>query len=135
MAYLAFTEFAGGALHAADASPVVDAQRRNDTGFSPLEWSVIAIAHRDRLSTLREPGRISVVMGAVFGGKRNPRLADPRLEALRRIAVLTWHYGYVVPSSAVRAFLAADYSLDQYETLVSSVSVGRAAARQSRLRR
>lgn len=133
MAYLAFTELAGGTPGA--VAPALEPDRVRTTGFSALEWSVIAIARRDRMSTLREPGPISIAMGVVFGGQRDPRLADPRLEALRRMAVLTWHRGYVVPTSEVRAFVAAGFTIDQYETLVSSISAGRAAAHRERFRR
>ena len=93
--------------------------------LSALEWSVVAVARGDRLSSLREPSRLSIALGTVFGGKPNPRLADTRLEALRRMAVLSWHYGYVVASTEIRAFEAAGYSLDQYEILLASISVAR----------
>lgn len=133
MAYLAFAETTGGpspvAAHVADRT--VDRAK----SFSGLEWSVIAIAERDRLSSLREPGAISVAMGAVFGGKRhNPKFADQRLETLRRMAVLSWHYGYVVPGDAVQDFVAGGFTLDQYETLVDSISATRRTA-QSRNRK
>ena len=128
MAYLAFAETAGGhivdtALHRL-AKPIVDAT------FSALEWSVVAIARRDRLSSLRSPGRLSIALGAVFGDRTNPRLADEKLEALRRMSVLSWHHGYAVPSAEVRAFSAAGWSLDQYETLLKSISAGRTARNQ-----
>ena len=32
----------------------------------------------------------------------NPSLANEKLEALRRMAVLTWHYGFTVPGEDVR---------------------------------
>ncbi len=128
MAYLAFTELAGGTdQQLSDVAITPSEQRR--TGFSALEWSVVAIARRDRLSTLRQPGRMSMAMGALFGGVRDPRLADPQLEALRRIAVLTWHRGYSVAPSDVAAFTAAGYSLDQYHALVGSCSVQKMAVR------
>ena len=57
-----------------------------------------------------------------------------KLEALRRMAVLAWHHGYVVPSWDLRAFVAAGYTIEQYETLLKSISAGR-AARQQRIRR
>lgn len=93
--------------------------------FSGLEWSVIALARRDRIASLREPGRIATALRAVFGTARPGRLADGRLEALRRIAVLAWHHGYAVPVSELRAFLAAGFSSDQYEMLQTSVALGR----------
>lgn len=123
MAYLAFPETGGAPAAAALTSPTRDAT------LSTLEWSIVALAERDRVSSLRTPGRIAVAMAALFGGSHNPRLADPRLEALRRMAVLTWHYGYTVPSAAVKEFVAAGFSSDQYELLVDSIAAARRPAR------
>lgn len=92
------------------------------SGFSGLEWSVVALARRDRIASLREPGRIASALASLFGTARSPRLADERLEALRRIAVLAWHHGYAVPVSELRAFFAAGFSSDQYEMLQTSIA-------------
>ncbi|WP_019515713.1 hypothetical protein [Sphingomonas sp. Mn802worker] len=97
------------------------------TQLSALEWSVVAIARNDRLSSLRQPSRISVAMGGLFGSRHNPRLADSKLEALRRMAVLSWHHGYTVPSSALTAFTDAGYTMAQYETLLGSIASARVA--------
>jgi hypothetical protein len=138
MAYVAFGEqFDGAALTTASLAIPADQSRkvsRAMEGFSALEWSVVAIAESDKLSSLRQPGRMAVAMGTLFGDRHNPRLADPRLEALRRMAVLSWHHGFVVPGHAVRDFTAAGYTLDQYETLVASIGAAR-ARRQRRTRR
>lgn len=127
MAYLSFTEF-GPALAGAESAvpapkPAVPAQ------FSALEWSVVALAERDPLSTLRSPSRMAVALGTLFGDTRNPSLADPKLEALRRLAVLTWHHGYRVAESAVRAFVAAGFTLQHYELLAGSIVSARAKRR------
>jgi alkylhydroperoxidase family enzyme len=140
MAYLDFQETIGGQpasmppvpvaplhdLAVADAAPA---------RLSALEWSVVALAERDGLSTLRTPGRIATAVTLLFGDRPNPQLADPRLEALRRIAVLSWHHGYTVPSAEVRAFIAAGFTPDQYELVVDSISRGRARATMRRSRR
>jgi hypothetical protein len=123
MAYLNFSELQGSPI--ATPADVVKA-----TGLSALEWSVVAIAQHDRLSSLRQPGRIATALGTVFGDRPNPRLADPRLEALRRVAVHAWHRGYGVPRAEIRAFHAAGYTIEQYETLLASISRGRAALNQ-----
>lgn len=111
------------------AAPVVAAEAAGEPKFSALEWSVVALAERDDLSSLRAPGRIANALGSLFGASRNPRLADPTLEALRRLAVLTWHHGYQVPMSAVQAFLASGFSIDQYELLAASIGLARAERR------
>ncbi len=101
-------------------------------GFSGLEWAVIALAQRDRVASLREPGRIATALRSVFGTVRSGRLADRRLEALRRIAVLAWHNGYALPVSELRTFLGAGFSSDQYEMLQTSIARGRDSTRSPR---
>lgn len=96
--------------------------------FSPLEWSVVALSRGDPVSSLRSPGRVAIAMGNVFGMRQTPRLACPRLEALRRIAVLSWQRGFAVPGHEVTAFTTAGFTLDQYEVLVASISRTRAAS-------
>lgn len=126
MAYLNFTELqAGPAAIAADTAP--------KARFSALEWSVVAIAQKDRLSSLNKPSRIGAAMGVIFGSRRgDPRLADPQLEALRRVAVLGWHHGYAVPRHEIRAFHDAGYTPDHYEALLASISRGRSALNQGK---
>lgn len=128
MAYLNFTPLEGTLV----ATPAdVVAAPRTATGFSALEWQVVAIAQGDRLSSLEKPGKLATALTMVFGGQRpNPALADTRLEALRRLAVHAWHKGYTVPRAAIRAFHEAGFSSEQYETLLASISRGRAALNQ-----
>jgi hypothetical protein len=99
-------------------------------GLSALEWSVVALARNDRISSLGEPSRIATAMGRLFGTRSNPALADPRLEALRRLAVLAWHRGYVLPRSELKRFLAAGFTTDQFETLLRSISSARTATQR-----
>jgi len=134
MAYMSFAEQLDGPVLPDTVAQPPRAARIGMEGFSALEWSVVAIAERDKVSSLRQPGRMAIALGALFGDRHNPRLADPRLEALRRMAVLSWHHGFTVPGSAVREFTDAGYSLEQYETLVASISAAR-AKRQRRPRR
>ena len=134
MAFIDFTSAIGGAAAlsaerhlaptpvAPTAEPEVTADR---AALSALEWLVVSLARRDRISSLREPGRIAVAMGVLFGKQPNPRLADPKLEALRRLAVHAWHQGFAVPVSAVKGFLAAGYTNDHYELLLASISSAR----------
>ena len=124
MGYLAFSELGGGDV-VERVAPASDEPAR----LSALEWSVVAIAWSDRLSSLRRPGRLARALGRIFGGD-NPRLADPRLEALRRMAVLTWHHGYTVPPHEVRAFGVAGYSASQYELLVDSIAAAQRDGRR-----
>lgn len=96
----------------------------NDTAkadFTPLEWSIIRLSSVDGLSTLREPGRFQRFINWLMGRTGGLELANPRLEALRRISVLSWHFGFTVPGDDVADFLSAGFSPDQYELLVTSV--------------
>ena len=114
MAYLAFDEF--GAVQQA-----ATADRPAKDRLSPLEWAVVVLARGDTLATLREPGRLSVALGNLFGKQANPRLADPRLEALRRLAVRVWHDRVSVPAQEMAEFLAAGFTTGQYHTMLASI--------------
>lgn len=132
MAYMNFSEGALAGAHApSPAGPVAAAPLPTDTGFSALEWLVIALAERDRVGSLRQPGRIAGALTRIFGGRGEPRLANPRLEALRRVAVLARHYGYNLPRSELSALLESGFSKAQAELLIDNV-VSRRAARRSR---
>jgi hypothetical protein len=124
---MAYVDFSGDPVLAAyvgaGATDPVPATR---TGFSALEWSVVALAQKDRVSSLAQPGRLSIALGKVFGTRlRSPRLADPMLEALRRMAVLSWRRGFSVPSHEVKAFYRAGFSVEQYETMLASMAAAR----------
>jgi hypothetical protein len=127
MAYVNFTE-----LH--EAVPALTAPRAvvqpEKPALSPLEWSVVALAQKDRLSSIDRPGRVALAMGRLFGSRRGTDLADPRLEALRRLAVIAWHRGYAIATAEIRKFLEAGFSMAQYELVLASISRGRDARNQ-----
>lgn len=124
MAYVDFSTDPLLDAHIGGSQPQRSAPR--PTGLSALEWSVVALAKRDRLSSLARPGWIAVALGSLFGSQRAGRhLADPRLEALRRMAVLGWHRGFSVPTTELKAFLSAGFSIDQYETMLTSIGAAR----------
>jgi hypothetical protein len=117
MAYLDVRDVAEASTY---AMPAVE-----PVGFTRREWQVIVLAQRDGVASLRAPGRLARLMGKLFGEGINPRLADPRLEALRRLAVLAWRDGFAVPVSAIKAIKAFGFSGDQIELLLASVANGR----------
>jgi len=101
------------------------------SGFSALEWSVIALAKRDTLRSLESASRVSRALGSLFGLGTASRLADPRLESLRRIAVYAWRRGFALPMAEIVRFKEAGFVEAQLETLVVSVTgmrVGRTVA-------
>jgi len=146
MAFLAFAEPGNAGYARASATALAPSPAAART-FAPatlpeeerpmlteLERSVIGIARRDGLSTLRQPGRLSRWLGLIFGVRISPQLADPKLEALRRIAVLSWRRGYAIASAEVKAFIAAGYSPAFYELVVDTIATARQAeGRRSRV--
>lgn len=124
MAYLALNDGFAAAIAAATPQhfSLVAPKADIPAGFSALEWSVVMLARHDRPSSLREPGRFQKFLGRIFGDGFNRRLADPKLETLRRMAVLTWHHSYSVPKHEIGDFFAAGFSADHYELLGKRVA-------------
>lgn len=98
--------------------------------FGSREWTIIRLAREDGLSSLREESEFVAFLRLIFGVTRKPPLSNPRLEALRRIAVLSWHHGYNIASSEVGAFLAAGFSPDHYDAMLAHIGRERAASAQ-----
>ena len=115
---------------APETAAMVGAATSPPARLGALEWSVVAMAERDRLSSVREPSRFISALNAIFGIKPPNRLANDRLEALRRIAVLAWHYGWNVPKSELAAFIEAGFSTDHFELIQNSIGQARAARRR-----
>jgi hypothetical protein len=83
---------------------------------------------------LRQPSRFVTALGSLFGVRRRNRLANDGLEALRRLAVHAWLYGWNVPDSELRGFLAAGYSLNQYQLVQASIGNARTSRAAQRRR-
>ncbi|SOB79110.1 hypothetical protein SAMN06297144_0380 [Sphingomonas guangdongensis] len=99
-------------------------------GFTKLEWSVIRLARNDSLSSVRQPSRLSVVAQRFFRVRTNPQLANPRLETLRRLAVINWRGASGMKPAAAEALFAAGFSVDQHDLLVRFTGAERPAATQ-----
>ena len=111
------------------ALPAIAANSNEQPNFSPLEWSIIRLARIDRLWTIRTAGRLRRFWNW-FVGRGNPELANPKLEALRRMAVLTWHFGFTVPGEDVSNFISAGFSPDQYELMAGSINAALSSPRR-----
>ena len=109
--------------------PAIAANNNTRPNFSPLEWSIIRLARIDRLWTIRTAGRLRRFWNW-FVGRGNPELANPKLEALRRMAVLTWHFGFTVPGEDVSEFISAGFSPDQYELMAGSINAALSSPRR-----
>lgn len=86
-------------------------------GFEPLELRVIALAEADPVASIGSPTRFRRLFERWFGFKLPRPLANERLEALRRFAVLARVSGDGMPAEEVRNFLTAGFSLRQARTL------------------
>jgi hypothetical protein len=76
------------------------------------------------------PSRLSRALGSLFGLGTASKLADPKLEALRRMAVYAWRYGFALPMAEIDSFVAAGFDERQIETMVTSITGTRIGARQ-----
>lgn len=104
------------------------AHRQVATGqprLSAVDWSIVALAERDSLASLREPGRLAKAVELLFGLGRPNKLASSRSETLRRVAVWCWRRGGNVPQGEVNGFLEAGFTLDQLDLIRASISQGR----------
>lgn len=110
-------------------------QLEEQARLSAHEWSIVALAERDGLSSLREPGRLAKAMEALFGLSRPNKLANGRMETLRRVAVFAWRQGWKVPKSELEDFLEAGFTLGQYELIQASIARSRDNAKQRGRRR
>ena len=111
------------------AIPEVAPSTPAEPDFSSLEWSVIRLARIDRLWTIRDAGPVRRFWNGLVG-RGNPSLANAKLEALRRMAVLNWHFGFTVPGDDVADFLSAGFTPDQYELMASSINAALTAPRK-----
>lgn len=72
---------------------IVPAKPASGPALSPLEQTVVALAAFDTRQTIKPPGLVGRLMDVMFGAKPTMKLANERLEALRRYAVLYRHDG------------------------------------------
>lgn len=93
--------------------------------FNPLEWTVVQLARRDGIGSLTATPRFGRLRAMLFGTRPDPRLADPRLEALRRVAVHAWQHGLAVPATEVERFHAAGFGGRQLEAVVRWIDARR----------
>jgi hypothetical protein len=119
---------------ARQTKPVIVGTAPAPARLSALEWSIVAMAERTALSSIREPSRFIAALGSLFGLRRPNRLANDRLEALRRVAILAWHHRWNVPKSELASFFDAGFTPDQYELIQNSIGQARSARRRRAVR-
>lgn len=115
MAYLEFRS--EGLVAATEAAP----RGERSANFTTLEWTVIRLAQGDPVSSVRRPGKMLAMLRSVFGFKQRTVLANEKLEALRRIAVLALRRGVEVASADLPMFMNAGYSPQHFQLLLACV--------------
>jgi hypothetical protein len=125
MAYIDFSQTPPVALD--DVAPLTDAAAtqtiaQSAVEFSALEWRVISLAHHDGLETL-EPLPQRSWLGRLFLGPLPParRLANERLEALRRLVVEARHRGWLARPCAIAAAKVAGFTQGQIDRVFDLV--------------
>jgi hypothetical protein len=113
MAYRAFDGWPFD-VAAQQADETTTAAPATEPVFTPLELHVLALAARDAAWSVR-------IVEALFGIRRPNPLANPRLEALRRFAVIVRNLRGSPPAAEIEAFLAAGFS-PRAATALSSLS-------------
>jgi hypothetical protein len=98
-------------------SRVGSGETARSASFTALERQVIVLAEADPVASIGAPKRFTRFFERWFGFKRPSPLANERLEALRRFAVLARVPGGQLPAEEVKRFLAANFSLPQARAL------------------
>jgi len=81
--------------------------------LSSIERDAVMLARRDRMSSLRQPGRLRRAATFVFGLPVKTGLADAKLEGLRRFAVAAAHGNDKAVDRERSAILKLGYSETQ----------------------
>ncbi len=103
--------------HAAYPSAFAPVLVRSEPALSVVERNVILLARNDRLASLESPGLIERAFAWVFGARgASRRLADPKLEALRRAVVVT-RYRRHLPDPVAAELRAWGYGEQRIKTL------------------
>lgn len=91
--------------------------------LSPLELRTLQLSHADGRASLRAPRRIERLGAMLFGSRRMSGLANPRLEALRRFAILYRLEGAAIDVAETARAEAAGFSaaaLERVRRIVDS---------------
>lgn len=114
---MAYLDLALDLPRAALAAPNSAPRRAAVSHVAPLEWQVVQLARIDGRATLRAPGRVAMVLRWLLGGKPANGLADPRLEALRRYAVMLRLRGGALPQAETDRLLHAGFAREAIDEI------------------
>lgn len=108
---MAYLDLAFDLPRFATSAAAVTAPRHDSiVRLAPLERQVIQLASHDGASSLRTPNRVDAALQWLFGWKPASKLADPRLEALRRYAVTLRLRGDALPAAETDRLLGAGFA-------------------------
>jgi hypothetical protein len=128
MAFIDFKnglDFNDGALRALPAPTLIGLAETTIVvePLDALERRIVELARTDKLASLRPQRKRSWLAKLIFGPTPpSPMLANERLEALRRLAVRTWHDGYLVPVSALKEAKAAGFTEIQVGAVIDMIA-------------
>lgn len=123
MAFIDFSDATHPARNdrSVDPSAAVQSFRQN-ASLTVQERRVIKLARNDSLKSLRAPRKRGWFARLILGPQpASSMLANERLEALRRLAVHTWHKGYQLPASALKEAQAAGFSEDEIGAVIDII--------------
>jgi hypothetical protein len=103
--------------------------------LAPLERDVLLISRSDTRSSLRSSGLLAQVGKRLLGIAPPNRLADSRLEALRRFAILLRHKRERLPGAEEARLLEAGFTSEQLEDVLRLVARERPQCIATRFRR
>ena len=88
-----------------------------ECSLTDLEWKVVEIARADGPRSIEPDGRLTKFLREFFGLPIARKLANDRLEALRRFCVRAWFWD-LIRGRDVRAVIEAGYtSVDLFQIL------------------
>lgn len=108
---------AENAVETRESASVVPFPAPEAEPFGELEERVIALARHDGIGSLQPPGWFDRAIAALFGvGARGRRLADARLEVLRRAVVVARHRHHL-PDAHAAELRAAGFTPRQVRAI------------------
>ena len=124
---MAYVDHRGFAAAAGAPSRAAD----SPSGLGRDEWSVVEFACNDGLWSLNPDGFVQRLVRILFGIRPPRPLANERLEALRRFAVVAWSKG-AVRAAQLNELRAAGFSDADAEAVLAHVGQRRQSISTSR---
>jgi hypothetical protein len=128
---MAYMETSSSAFRFEEANRLPDSAVAGLGGLGRDEWSVVDFARNDGLWSLTPDGLLARVARILFGIHPPLPLANERLEALRRFAVVAWKKGKVGVAQA-RELAAAGFSSVDARLVLDYVARRRASPSRQR---